>query len=301
MKNILFYTHPQWVFGKVHTDLSRLLLPEFKCDVMDWALPLPPYAADIIREKYDLIVTTPEGVCTLTSYGMQPEEILAIAHSDWDLFYPMTKMGRAPDFYDRLRGFAVICPFLQQLCFTYGISRVPRITPIGVFSADYKRQPSTKVETIGYFGKVARHGQANVDIKRGWLVERVAKEAGVTAFIENSLPFNLTEGLYRRADVVMFCSLIEGNPYVALESFAAGVPVLGTGTGIFPELAATGGGGILPFDEDDFVSQAVEVLNAMRADHRIYELMSEAALEAVKPYDWHALKPTWVDFLHTLT
>lgn len=297
MKHILFYTHPQWVFGKVHNDLARLLWPEFHCDVMDWAHPLPAYAADIILEKYDAILTTPEGVCTLGTHGVPPEAVVAVAHSDWDLFYPMTTMGKAPDFYKQLKGFAVICPFLQQLCFTYGISRVPAVTPMGVFTQNYLRPASETLQTIGYFGKVERHGQADVDIKRGYLAKRVADATGLHLFVENNLPFNLTEGLYRRADLVLFCSLIEGNPYVALEAFAAGVPVLGTGTGIFPALAASGGGGVLPFEEDEFVAQAAEVIIAMRENHNLYDLMRVAALEAVKPYDWHALKPTWMEFL----
>lgn len=295
MKNVLFYTNPKWVFGKIHNDLVKMLYPEYHCDIMDWAIPLPDYAPEIIMEKYDIIMTTPDGGITLESWGVPPERVTVVAHSDWDLFFNAT-----PECYDRFRGFAVICPFLQQLCFTYGISRVPAVLPIGVFPDNYTKEPATSLETLGYFGVLERHGKNDVDIKRGHLAKTVAERTGMKMFIENGMPFNLTEGLYRRADMVMFCSLIEGNPYVALEAFAAGVPVLGTNTGVFPALAASGGGGILPFDEKEFVEQACEVIFAIKDNFQIYNLMRASALDEIKKYDWNMLKPVWLEYFNSI-
>jgi glycosyltransferase involved in cell wall biosynthesis len=298
MKKVLFYIYSNWVFGKIHYDLARVLYPEYSCDVRCWTTQISETEAPLVAEKYDLFVTTPEGGINLLRHGIAPEKIIVIAHSDWDIFYPVESKMCDVTAYNVFRKYGVICPLLQHISFTYNIARVPEVIPVGLFCDNYTRPASTGLKTLGYFGKYNRsHRDNKTDIKRGYLAEQVAQATGLTLYREEGVHFTATEGLYKRADLVMFCSLIEGNPYVALESFAAGVPVLGTGTGIFAELARTGGGGVLPFNEKDFVHEAVEVINALHENWDLYTLMRSAALEAVKTYDWSVLRPQWLNFL----
>lgn len=298
MQKLLFYTYSNWVFGKIHYDLARVLYPDFLCDVRCWTDEITPTELELIDHKYDAIVSTPEGGLGLVRQGLKPEKIHIVAHSDWDIFYPIEAGQCDVAGYDMFRSYGVICPLLQHVSFTYNVRRIPKVVPIGIFCDNYAREPATSLKTIGYFGKERRtHRNNETDIKRGYLARRVAAATRLELYIENDVHFTLTENLYKRVDLVLFCSLIEGNPYVALESFAAGVPVLGTGTGIFPALAATGGGGVLPFDEDDFLEQAIEVINELKDNHELYLLMRQAALKAVRAYDWSAVRSRWIDFL----
>lgn len=298
MKKVLFYVYSGWVFGKIHYDLARLLYPEYLCDVRCWTTPIAGKEVELVNEKYDLFVTTPEGGLNLARHGLPPDKIIVVAHSDWDIFYPVESGLCDVTGYDMFRRYGVICPLLQHISFTYNISRVPDVVPIGVFCDNYRRPPAESLRTLGYFGKYTRtHRKNRTELKRGYLAERVAEATGLQLYREEGVHFTAAESLYKRVDLVMFCSLIEGNPYVALESFAAGVPVLGTGTGIFPELAKTGGGGVLPFDERAFVAEAVEVIRALQDNWDLYMLMHSAALEAAQQYNWPNLRSQWVDFL----
>jgi len=300
MKKLLFYIYSGWVFGKIHYDLARVLYPEYLCDIRCWTTPITAKETPLLSEKYDLFVTTPEGGQNLIRHGFAPDKIIVVAHSDWDIFYPVESKMCDVTGYNVFRKYGVICPLLRHISFTYNIARVPDVIPIGLFCENYARPASTELKTLGYFGKYSRsHRDNQTDIKRGYLAKQVAQATGLTLYREDSVHFTATEGLYKRADLVMFCSLIEGNPYVALESFAAGVPVLGTGTGIFSELAKTGGGGVLPFEEKAFVTEAVEVIKALQENWDLYSLMRAAALEAVKAYDWSNLRAAWLEFLST--
>lgn len=302
MRRILFFVNNNWVFGKIHNALIKTLYPEYLCDIRCWTTNLSDLEAKYFNEKYDLFISTPEGCHHLaTQSGIPYDKLVAVAHADWDIHVAVTQNGMTYENFQALRGYAVICPLMQQISFVYGIPRIPAVLPVGVTCADYVRPPSQALNRIGYFGKYERTLSSSLDIKRGYLAERVAKEAGVELVRQESVHFLVTESLYKSVDLVMFCSLIEGNPYVALESFAAGVPVLGTATGIFPELAKSGGGGILPFEEEEFVANAAEVIRALQENPDLYQRMSTAALAESKKHDWSVLKQTWLEFLQSLS
>lgn len=300
MTRVLFFIHNGWVFGKIHNELIKVLYPDLYCDILCWSHTYNATEMALIREKYDLIVSTPEACFFLHQHHAVPyEKLIAVAHQDWDIFNPIEKMGVPASEFNNLAGYAVICPLLVNISFSYGVGRVPHILPVGIFCEQYERAMSERVQRLGYFGRWDRRDRGDLDIKRGALVERVAKEAGMEFVKCDSVHFLAADRLYRDVDLVVFGSLIEGNPYVAIEAAAAGVPVLGTSTGLFPDIAKTGGGAVLPFEEDKFVAEAVEVIHALQADHNLYTQMSAAAKECSKGFDWSVLGPVWRDYFFT--
>lgn len=308
MKRILFFFNNSWAFGKIHNELIKVLWPEYYCDIYCWTNNLGQLDAEYMLRKYDAIVTTPEGAFVMhTSYGVPYDRCICTVHSYWDILTALTPGRLTTADFDRFLGYAVICPFLAGVSFSYGIMRVPAILPIGVFTENYPANTAQRLEKIGYFGRFSRkqndhadETSASTDIKRGYLAEQVAEAAGVELVKQEGVHFLWSEGLYSSANLVIFCSLIEGLPTPAIESFAAGVPVLGTDTGIFGELAKSGGGGILPFEPDKFVSEAVEVISALKESPALYQRMSAAALQESKKYDWAVLKPTWLECLSVI-
>ena len=298
MKRVLFFIHNGWVFGKIHNELIKLLLPEFYCDILCWTHAYTQHEMELLAQKYDLFVSTPEGCFSLhTQHGVPYEKLAGVAHLDWDIYHPIEKQPESAAF-DKLAGFSVICPLLINISLSHGITRIPKLTPIGLYQKFYARPMSQSVTRLGYFGRMVREDRTGMDIKRGALAQTVAEQAGLEFVQCESVNFLAAERLYKNVDLVMFCSLMEGNPYPALEAFASGIPVLGTATGLFPALAASGGGAVLPFESDKFVPEAVEVIQALKADHALYAKMHTAALNKSREFDWQALKQTWVDFLN---
>lgn len=300
MKRVLFYIHNGWVFGKIHNELIKLLLPDFYCDILCWSQSYTTQEIALLSQKYDLIVSTPATCFFLhQTYGVPYEKLAGIVHQDWDVFNPLENKTAPvkPAEFDKLAGYAVICPLLVNISLSYGVARIPQVVPIGVYRDLYARPMSQTVTRLGYFGRTARKDRGDVDIKRGHLAQKVAAHTGMEFVRCDAVHFLAADRLYRDVDLVMFCSLIEGNPYMALEAFAAGVPVLGTAVGRFPELAANGGGAVLPFEDARFVMEAVEVVQALQADHGLYTRMHTAAVTTSQELDWSAVRPTWVEFL----
>lgn len=93
---------------------------------------------------------------------------------------------------------------------------------------------------------------------------------------------------------------MEGLPTVAIEAFSCGIPVLGTDTGIFSQMASSGGGVILPFEEEKFIEEGVKIVNFLKQNPREYQKMSVAALEESKNYDWSVARNSWINFINSL-
>jgi glycosyltransferase involved in cell wall biosynthesis len=301
VQRVLFFIHDGWVFGKIHHELVKLLYPQYACDVLCWTRRYSDQDMQHISQKYDLFVSTPDGCTTLHNYYNIPHcQMIAVVHQDYDIYSTLEHTNfrlTIPEF-DLLAGYAVICPLLVNISFSYGISRIPTVLPIGVFSDMYEREPSTTVNRIGYFSSFCRKDRGELDIKRGYLAHRVAEQSGVELVTQESTHFLAADRLYRDVDLVLFCSLIEGNPYPALEAFASGLPVLGTNVGRFADLSSSGGGFILPFEDDLFVAAAVDRIKLLQNNAELYSQMSAAAKQKSVEFDWYTLKEQWLQFLN---
>lgn len=298
MKKILFFIHNGWVFGKIHNELIKVLYPDVYCDILSWESVYSTKEINLLLSKYDYILSTPQGCFFLHEHYQIPiEKTIGIVHGDIDIYTPI-KLGKL-DLFGKLGGYAVISPVLQTISFTYGIERIPTFLPIGVFQNNYKRNENKLLTTIGHFGLSTRT-DPGFDIKRGALIEEIAKQSNTQLIHCIDVNFLCVEPLYNTVGLVIFASLVEGNPYPMLEAFASGIPVLGTHCGIAPNYLQYGGGVILPFDPDLFVSSAIEEINRLKIDEEYYTKLSNESYNIGTMIDWSNLKTNWINFFNNL-
>lgn len=298
MKKILFFTETGWVFGKIHNELIKVLYPDVYCDILSYSISYTIKEMQLISEKYDYILSTPEGCFVLyEQYQIPIEKTIGIIHSDSNVYIPIKQ--EKLELFSKMGGYAAISPNLQSISFTHGISRIPTFLPIGVFRDNYKRNENKLLNAIGYFG-VSYRNDLGFDIKRGALIEEIAKQSNTQLIHCTDVNFLCVEPLYNTVGLVIFASLVEGNPYPMLESFASGIPVLGTHCGIAPNYLQYGGGVILPFEPDLFVSSAIEEINRLKTDEEYYTKLSKESYNIGTMIDWANLKTNWLNFFNNL-
>lgn len=300
MKKILFYYDSNWVFGKIHTELQKALYPDIYCDLFCWDRNTSKDEMDMLNSKYDLFVSLPERCFELNyKYRIPAWKLVGIAHSDWDIYRPIHLGGHPPALFTQLRGYAVICPMLVNSSFSHGVPRIPDLLKIGLFTDNYKKPTSQQISNLGYL-QVFFRSDYGFDIKRGNLIKNIAELSGLNFVHRNDLNYLAVDQAYSNIDLYMFASLTEGNPYAALEAFAAGIPVLGTDTGVFKELGKTGGGKILPFQDNLYIEEALKTIKSLRENHNQYIEMSERAKEESKKFDWSVIRNDWISYFNSL-
>ena len=303
MKKVLFFIHNGWVFGKIHNELIKALHPDVYCDILCWTQNYSAHEFKYIQDKYDYFVSTPEGCLGLNqSYGVPLQRTIAVAHQDWDIFNLLNcgvKKEKSKEFFDQLGGYAVIAPILQNISLSHGVGRVPDVLRIGIFQENYPRNVSNSPTRIGNNSKYSRIDQG-YDVKRGNLIEKVAEKTGLALIKNEGVHFLGAEMLYSGIDLVISPSLVEGNPYPMLESFACGIPYLGTPTGITPQYLSKGGGKILPLNADDFLYAAVYEIEKMKSHPNYYRELCEQSFEIGQSIHWNLLRDEWINYFNDL-
>lgn len=296
---ILFFIENNWVFGKIHNELIKALYPDIYCDILDYTRHYDQETIHRLADKYDYFLGNIWGCANLNTQGIPPSKLIGIAHGEIDLFYVTGDRVRDLEFISNLAGFGVISPYLYDVSLKSDIQRVPHILRIGLNTELYRFQRQHPMETIGYLGCYERIENGR-DIKRGRLIQDLVTKSGLNLLHKTDRHFLEIEQMYKHMDLMVFASLSEGNPYTALEAFAAGMPVLGTPTGLFPELAASGGGFLLPFDETEFLNQGLDIINKLQNDRNLYIETCNNAIAFSQTFDWKALREHWIDYLYSL-
>jgi glycosyltransferase involved in cell wall biosynthesis len=126
-------------------------------------------------------------------------------------------------------------------------------------------------------------------------LEALARELGVadgvtfTGRVDN----HAMAQLYRNADMMLNCSLVDNMPNSVLESLACGVPVVSTNVGGVPYLVEDGRTALLvPAAAPAQMAQAVLRLCAEPA---LAASLREAGLRQVQQYTWHNVRPRLLD------
>lgn len=302
MKKILFFIENNWSFGRIHNDLIKVLYPNIHCDIIDWRISYTLQDMNKFLNLYDYIISTPHGAMVLnSSYRVPLDRIGAVAHSNSDLQHILYTHNLGESYFNKLKSYAVISPLIRTLSISHGIKRFPQIVNVGCFNSLHAKNQSKQLTKIGYVGKIHRAFQEEkVDIKRGHLVAQIANEVGLPLVHYQDLHFLCSRNMYCDFDLMMFSSLTEGLPTTILESFSCGIPVIGTNTGIFPELSKSGGGIILPFEEDEYIKQGIAALNDLKNNPLKYQHMVNCALEESENHDWSIAKLSWIKFIDSL-
>ena len=293
---ILFYFENRWVFGKIHNELIKVLYPEIYCDILDASVEITSDKMALFLNKYDYIVTTPwAGICVLNKLGGIPlDKIIGIAHGDLDIAASLRDGASSEDF-DNLAGYATISDSVANFsCKQTMVKRIPKVLKVGLFTELYQKKFSEKIKTLGYVGCFERIEDGR-DIKRGILAKQVAEKTGLEFKHIIDINFLTIEQMYDSLDLIMFCSLTEGNPYSAIEAFACGIPVIGTDTGIFEKISH-GSGFIVPNDEKKFINSACKIIKRLKSNHDEYlQLCKNAKLQSLR-FDWKYIKDDWINY-----
>lgn len=269
MKKILFFIENNWIFGKIHNELIKALYPEIYCDILCWKTSYTLDTFKFLLDKYDYFFTTLNGAIVLKqSYDIPYEKMVVSLHGMLDITSSINKFINKED-VSLFKGYTAVSNHLINVSITHEIPRIPSLLNYGLFIENYKKNINLNNICLNKIGYTARLEvfYGNTDIKRGHLVKKVA-ELTNTEFVykDEMVHFLSAELLYSNFDLLMFSSLTEGCQGPVLEAYASGIPVLGTHTGIFPELTDCGGGYILPFQEEEYVQQGVKVVNLLKKE-----------------------------------
>lgn len=292
---VAWYTQPEWAFGAIHKALTKeLYLLGVDSNIIDWQQQYTSDEMSAICAAYDLIVTTPgTPTSALASYGVDPGQILIVAHGQCDI---QDALSAGLDF-DAYAGYACISNSLVQFSADAGIKRVPTLLQNGVNFDEFFRAPSQKLQVIGYSGKVARgnHHSSVTDWKRGYLVKKIASLAGLPLVIPSHRSHLAMSDYYRYVDCLMVSSNEQescGLPL--LEAAAAGRLPMAPRIGINADMD-TPTGVILPMDEDGYFSLGVQIINDLVRDApRFAAACSEAQDYAREHYDWPRVIGQWL-------
>ena len=82
---ILIYGYPQWSHGRVYYDVSKYLHERgYIVDIINWQADHSAHIGELLA-YYDLVMTAPDGVGTLTDRLRVPyEKIIAVSHHEMD-------------------------------------------------------------------------------------------------------------------------------------------------------------------------------------------------------------------------
>ena len=299
MRKIVFYTESKWAFGSIHYSLSkRLFQYGFDCEVLDFFQPHTAEHLASIAANTCYFVTTPVGAHWLMNMHIDPQQIKAVAHAQWDLL--LTNHHAGVGFYDQLNDFAVVSPILKQKSAEFGITKVPKVIPIGIDFHKFYTKSADKLRNVGYAGAYSSNNFYGVEIKRGKLVTEATEKAGLPLLMPaNQMHYTGMPCFYRRVGCVVSSSLEEGAGLPMLEAGAAGRLCLGTPVGYFEENSKDGRGGVaLSLEPDKFVDDLSKALRYFSEDNDRYRKQCQRTQEYARCYDWQNYIEQWVEFLN---
>lgn len=320
MKNVIFFTDTDWVFGRIHYDLiKKLFLRGFNCHLLPWNRV---YSVDQMREferKIDLFVTTSAGWASLKNYGVIPrDKCVIIAHSKIDIINLIDSHGIEE--FEKVRKYACVSEHLTRLSTEMGIKRIPSLAYIGIDYNSFYYKTKDSMTTVGY-GSVyseTENGpvpqllelestegfkQTDTDLnarsKRGWLAKRAAVSAGLDFKIAQKYhrSFVTMPGFYRSIDVLINPSLEEGGGMPVLEAAAAGKLVITTASGYVKDRLKDAPIHIVSTDEENFLKETTKILLCYKNDNVKYKRKCEEIQEYAKLYDWRNCIDQWVELL----
>lgn len=303
MKKIVFFIENNWCYGRIHNDLIKALYPDIYCDILDWTKGYTITDFDYFLKKYDYIITTPHGGYSLEKiYGVNPNKIAIVSHSNHDFTHILEEVKEGREFFNKFKGYAVISSIVRDYAVAHRIYRAPHVLQVGCFNNITYKNQSTELKKIGFIGRT-EHWETECPAKfnkRGYLVKKICEITNTELKMLHGLHFLNSTEFYSEFDLLMFASFSEGLPTVAIEAFSSGVPVIGTETGVFTKMAQSGGGIILPFKEEEFINEGVKIVTRLKQNPREYQKMSVAALEESKNYDWSVARSGWINFINSL-
>jgi hypothetical protein len=296
VKNIVFYTETQWVFGQIHYSLcKRLYEYGLNCEVLDFYKQYSVEEMLAICEHTDYFVTTPVGVGWLLNYSVPAQKIKSVAHAQWDLLLGNQQTGL--DIYSQLAGYGVVSTILQKKSLEFGISVTPTLLPMGIDFDRYYMPISSGLTTVGFAGAFEARNFFGQEIKRGILVQQAAEMAQL-AFRRPQCHYLAMPRFYQSVDCVIQASTEEGAGFPMLEAAAAGRLTIGTLVGYYEQNCQRSGGLWAPTESHLFLRECVGYLNFYKNHPDQYIRRCKQIQEyASEYYRWERHLDSWAKFL----
>jgi len=290
-RRVAMFTEPEWAFGAIHYELTKYLFAHgVSASVLNWERRYTLQEIQELAANVDFFHSSPYGIDILIkSYGVAPEQCVATAHARWDLNHVVEY---DKDVFDRLHGYTVVSDWLVGESEQRGIKRVPTVTPVAINYNSFYCQPSTQLRTVGYAGAI---GGVHEQIKRYWLIEQAARNAGldykVASGYHNS--YVTMAGFYPTIDALIVASTEEGAGLPALEASAAGRLVISTPVGIWLHKSGNTGHTV-PIEERQFVEETTALLTYYKNNKEAYIEKCQSTQTHARYYDWEQVIDNWV-------
>ena len=296
---VLIFGYSRWSHGRVYYDLCRHLHARgYVVDLLDWQGKHNQYMA-LLSTYYDLFIVALDGVSVLSDvYGIQPERMVALSHSQFDV--RMLVEQKSDQVFERFAGYGAVSDFVYCASLTQGVARPPMVASPGVNYEEFRGDVAEELRRVGYATslEVTTFG---IEWKRGRLAARAAEQAGLPFVVAGStaaqISFHDMPDFYRSVDAILMSSLTEASPLPVLEAAAAGRLVIGTPAGNFAQKAYGGGGILAPMESDKFVAFCADTLRRYRQDRVAFREKCREIQEAARLYDWRYHIGEWVDLL----
>ncbi len=296
---VLIYGYPQWSHGRVYYDLCKQLHRKgYIVDILNWRISHSGYINDL-TDFYDFLMTAPDGVCTLVdTYGVPYEKIIVVSHGEMDI--RMLIEQKSVDTFDKFAGYGAVSISVYCASMMLGVRRPPMVTSLGVNFAEFYSDISERLETVGYASSMSLT-ISGIELKRGYLAEAAAREAGlafnVAGSTANQVTFHDMPDFYRTVDAVLSTSVSEGAGLQVIEAAAAGRLVIGTPVGHFPLKAYQGGGIIAPIEAEKFITFGAATLRYYNENPAEYVAKCYSIQEAARQFDWQYSIGEWVNLI----
>lgn len=305
MKNIIFYIHGEWAFGSIHTEMGKFLLQHgINARLLDWTRGYTKESVQELAKVVDYFVTVPDGVDILESnYGIDPSQVIVCLHAYSEINYIREKFTE--ERLHRVKSLIAVSQYLIDECINNKFTRIPVLCEMGVNFESFNSPISDSLKTIGYAGtfhaKTQEINQADVHanyvkgLKRSYLVQEIAQKTNspfkVAQWYTNT--FVTMPGFYNSVDCIIVSSTTEGAGLPILEGLSAGKLILSTNVGIVQRMDNINPV-ILSMYEEDFVKEAVEIVNFYKKYPKLYQKMCLSGKEYAKRYDWSLKILPWV-------
>jgi glycosyltransferase involved in cell wall biosynthesis len=295
-KKLLAFGYPRWSHGRVYYDLiTRFYTHGYVADILDWQKDHTSYFRSI-SAFYDTYLTAPDGVKHLMHrYGVPAEKIAVVSHSIFDLHMLVKTHG--PGIFSQFGSYAVVSENVFCESLLLGIDRVPDVIAVGIDYSSFDLPPPTELRTVGYASSKSMK-VADVEIKRGYIAEKVAESAGLelvsTQGTEKQISFHDMPDFYRGVDALLMTSISEASPLPVMEAAAAGRLVVGTPVGSYPRQVVRGAGLLAPVAERDYISFCSDLFDGYRADLPRFRRDCEHIKKNAEGFDWRYNLDGWL-------
>lgn len=293
-KRLVFYIEPEWAYGVIHYDLVKLLYQhDIIASLLPWNRAYTVQEITDLVDVTDVIVTVPHGLEGLIRHFNVPaSQCIVMCHSIHDL---ELYIGLGDTITDQIADYAVVSEFLKQESIKLGITRIPKVTVLGIMTEVFYAEPSKKLSVLGYAG-VWSDESCNAAIKRTQLIRQVCDivklELKVAATYHNS--FVTMAGFYKTVDCVLVASAYEGAGLPCLEAAASGRLVISTPVGHWDRVSPKGAIEV-PVNEAEYIDRTVETIVYYQNNPIEYRNRCAQALAHAKNYDWKHHIEDWVD------